>query len=57
MGLPCVCGGEFKKQLSAPTNSSKIVVDNGVQAKATEVDLNVVQSNIENSTRDFREKP
>jgi hypothetical protein len=55
--LICVCGGEYKRQLSAPTNSSKIIVDNGFQAKATEVDLNVVESNIENSVRDFREKP
>jgi hypothetical protein len=55
-GLICECGGEYKKQLSAPTNSSKIVLDNGVQAKAVEVDLNIIESNIENSTRDFREK-
>jgi len=54
--MTCECGSEYKKRLSAPTNSSKIVVDNGFQAKATEVDLNVVESNIENSVRDFREK-
>jgi hypothetical protein len=53
----CECGKEYKKQLSAPSSASKIVVDNGVQAKAVEVDLNIIQSNQENSTKDFREKP
>ena len=51
--IPCECGLEMKKQLSAPGNASKIVVDNGVQAKSVEVDLNVIQSNLENSTKDF----
>lgn len=54
--LPCECGKEYKKQLSAPSNASKLVMDNGVQAKAVEVDLNIIESNIENSTKDFREK-
>jgi len=54
--LPCECGGEFKKQLSAPSNASKIIVDNGVMSKAVEVDLEIIKSNEENSVRDFREK-
>lgn len=54
-GFPCDCGLEFKKQLSAPSNSSKITIDNGVQARSVEVDLNVIQSNLDNSTKDFRE--
>lgn len=52
----CICGKEYKKQLSAPSNSSKIIIDNGFQAKAVEVDLAVIASNQENSTKDFREK-
>lgn len=52
-GIPCSCGLEMKKQLSPPSNSSKIVVDNGVMAKGVEVDLSVVESNKENSTKDF----
>ena len=54
--LVCGCGNEYKKQLSAPSNSSKISIDNGIQAKAVEVDLNIIESNTQNSTRDFREK-
>lgn len=56
-GFSCDCGKNFKKQLSAPSNASKIVIDNGVQAKSVEVDLQVIASNQENSTRDFSEKP
>lgn len=54
--LECECGKELKRQLSAPSNASKIVIDNGFQAKSVEVDLNVIASNEENSTKDFREK-
>jgi len=54
--VPCECGLEMKKQLSAPGNASKITVDNGVQAKSVEIDLNVIQSNLENSTKDFSKK-
>jgi hypothetical protein len=56
-GFICECGLEMKKQLSAPSNSSKVVVDNGVQSRAVEVDLAVVADNETNSTKDFREKP
>ncbi len=54
--IVCECGLEMKKQLSAPSNSSKVVVDNGVQSKSVEVDLAVVADNEANSIRDFREK-
>lgn len=57
IGLTCVCGGEYKKQLSAPSSKSVITIDNGVQAKSVEVNLETIASNEENSTRDFREKP
>lgn len=52
----CACGLEMSKQLSAPSNASKIVIDNGVQSRQVEVDLNIIKSNEENSTKDFREK-
>jgi len=55
-GFSCECGSEFKRQLSSPSNASKIVIDNGFQAKAVEVDLNIINSNLENSTKDFREE-
>jgi hypothetical protein len=54
--LACVCGGEYKKQLSAPSSKSVIVIDNGVQSRQVEVNLDTIASNEENSTRDFREK-
>jgi len=54
--IPCSCGLEMKRQLSGPSNASKIVIDNGIQAKSVEVDLEVIESNLENSDRNFREK-
>lgn len=54
--ITCECGLEFKKQLSAPSSASKIVIDNGLMAKAIEVDLNVIEDNEKNSTKDFRIK-
>lgn len=56
-GFTCLCGLEMKRQLSTPSNASKIIVDNGIQAKAVEVDLQVIESNLINSTKDFTEKP
>lgn len=54
--LICECGNEYKKQLSAPSSKSVITIDNGVQAKSVEVNLDTIKSNEENSTKDFREK-
>jgi hypothetical protein len=54
--LACVCGKEYKKQLSAPTSKSVLVIDNGVQSRQVEVNLDTIASNEENSTKDFREK-
>lgn len=54
-GFTCTdCGKEFKKQLSSPSNASKITIDNGAQAKAVEVNLDVINSNLENSLKDFK---
>jgi hypothetical protein len=55
--IVCECGGEFKRQLSAPSNKSVLTIDNGVMAKSVEVNLETIKSNEENSTKDFREKP
>jgi hypothetical protein len=55
--IPCECGLEMKRQLSSPSNTSVITIDNGVMAKAVEVNLETIKSNEENSTKDFREKP
>ena len=52
----CSCGKEYKKQLSAPSSKSVIQIDNGIQAKSVEVNLETIESNIQNSTKDFREK-
>lgn len=52
MEAPCKkCGAPSKRTLSAPSNSSKIVVDNGVQARSVEVDMKVIESNQENASK------
>jgi hypothetical protein len=40
--IGCECGGELIRQLSSPSQRSKIIVDNGVQAKETELDRDIV---------------
>lgn len=41
--IDCDCGGEMLRKLSSPSSKSTMVVDNGVQAKATELDRNIVE--------------
>jgi DNA-directed RNA polymerase subunit RPC12/RpoP len=41
--IDCKCGGELLRQLSSPNQRSKIVVDNGVQTKAVEIDREIVE--------------
>tara|TARA_R100000951_G_scaffold116766_1_gene130584 strand:+ start:21933 stop:22208 length:276 start_codon:yes stop_codon:yes gene_type:complete len=41
--IECECGGELLRQLSSPSSKSTMVVDNGVQAKATELDREIVE--------------
>jgi hypothetical protein len=48
------CNKEMKKTLSMPTSSSKITVDNGVQARAVEIIPNIVEINQERSAKDYR---
>jgi len=40
--IECECGEEMARKLSSPSNKSKMIVDNGVQAKATELDRDIV---------------
>lgn len=50
------CGKEQKKQLSAPNSKSIVVVDNGIQSRAVEVNLELVKDIEERSTKDFKDK-
>ena len=50
------CDAIAKKQLKAPSSVSKIVVDNGFQARAVEVNPDIVEINKERSEKDYREE-
>jgi putative FmdB family regulatory protein len=50
------CGKNVKKLLSSPSSASKIVVDNGVQARAVEITPNIIEINQERSNKDYREE-
>ena len=50
------CSKEQKKSLSMPNSRSIVVVDNGVQAKAVEVDLELIKDIESRSTKDFKDK-
>jgi hypothetical protein len=55
--FPCIkCGKNAKKTLKAPSSTSTIIVDNGSQARAVEVNLEVVEDIKDRSTKDFSEK-
>lgn len=57
--FPCECGKNMKKILSGPSAESKVVLDNGVQARKVELNLDVMKDN-ENKARykeKAREKP
>ena len=41
--LECECGGELIRQLSSPSQKSTIVMDNGLQAKAIEINRDIVE--------------
>lgn len=48
------CGGSnAARQLSAPSSVSKIVVDNGLQAKAVEIVPEIIESNKEMSKKGY----
>lgn len=46
---------DMKKQLSSPSTSSKITVDNGVQARAVEIMPDIIEINKARSEKDYRE--
>jgi hypothetical protein len=50
------CSKLAKKRLKAPASRSILVVDNGAQARATEVNLELVENLESRSTKDFGEK-
>jgi hypothetical protein len=50
------CNKEMKKCLSAPTNSSKITVDNGIQARAVEIIPDIIEINQARANKDYREE-
>lgn len=50
------CGKDMKKCLRSPSNSSKISIDNGFQAKAVEVDPDVVEIFQKRSEKDYRQE-
>lgn len=45
----------MKRALSAPSSTSKITVDNGVQARAIEVNPDIIAINRERSEKNYRE--
>lgn len=53
--LRCECGGNMMRKLSPPSSNSKQFVDNGVQARKTEVlsvkGRNIAEINEEQSTK------
>lgn len=55
--FPCTkCNKDLlKKQLSSPSSSSKITVDNGVQARAVEIVPDIIEINKARSEKDYRE--
>lgn len=50
------CGEQLKKQLSPPNSSSVVIVDNGLQARATEVNLEIVKDIENRNTKDLKNK-
>jgi len=51
-----ICGKEMKKTLSSPTQSSKITVDNGFQARAVEIVPDIIEINEERSRKNYSEE-
>jgi hypothetical protein len=53
--LVCLkCGKEQKKKLSSPNSLSKIVIDNGVQARSVEIIPNIIEINEARSSKTYR---
>lgn len=55
--FPCpVCKKSVIRKLSAPNSASIVIVDNGVQSKAVEVNLDMVEKIRDQSSKDFSQK-
>ena len=55
--VKCIkCTKDMKKMLKGPSSSSIISIDNGFQARATEVNLEIVEDIETRSTKDFKDK-
>ena len=55
--LPCdVCKQDSKRQLKAPNSTSKVTMDNGFQARAVEINPDIVEINEARSDKDYREE-
>jgi len=50
-----ICEKEMKKLLSGGSSSSKILVDNGFQARAVEINPDIVEINEDRSNKNLRE--
>jgi putative FmdB family regulatory protein len=50
------CNGSMTKELSAPSQSSKISVDNGVQARRVEISPDIIETNEARSNKNYREE-
>lgn len=49
------CGKDMKKTLSMPTSSTKIVIDNGFQARRVEILPDIIEINKLRSEKNHRE--
>jgi hypothetical protein len=50
------CNGSMTKELSAPSQSSKISVDNGVQARRVEISPDIIETNKARSEKNYHEE-
>lgn len=46
----------MKKQLSIPNSTSKITIDNGIQARAVEVNPDIIAINLERANKNYSEE-
>jgi hypothetical protein len=54
--VECKCGLKAKKVFGTTSSSHKIVIDNGLQARAVELQsIDIMEINDERSTRDYTE--
>jgi len=54
--LECkTCKEPMKRSLSAPSSTNVIVIDNGLQAKAVEINPNIVEMRDEKANKNLRE--